>query len=86
MPEKNNMVEGAAPLEMPMQPNAVKLSVTASVPMNCVFWPEDDGWTGVCEELSVTARGNNFQQAKREMEAELQAYIESFLRSRKIAA
>ena len=63
-----------------------QLSVTASVPMDCVFWPEDDGWTGVCEELSVTARGNNFQQAKMEMEAELQTYIESFLPRRKIAA
>lgn len=41
---------------------------------------------GVCEELSVTASGNNFQQVKKEMEAELQAYIESFLRRRKIAA
>ena len=69
-----------------MQPNAVKLSVTASVPMDCVFWPEDEGWTGVCEELSVIARGNNFQQAKKEMEAALQTYIESFLRRRKIAA
>jgi hypothetical protein len=71
---------------MLMRANAVRLSVTASVPMDCVFWPEDDGWTGVCEELSVTARGNNFQQAKKEMETKLQAYIESFLRRRKIAA
>ncbi len=69
-----------------MQPNAVKLAVSASIPIECTFWPENDGWTGVCDELSVTVRGNNFEQAKKQMETELQASIESFLRRRKIAA
>jgi hypothetical protein len=37
------------------------------------FWLEDDGWNGVCEELSVTVRGSSFEDAKTKMEAALQA-------------
>ena len=59
-----------------MQPNAVKLPVIASVPLDCTFWPEDDGWTGECTEFSVRVRGGNFEEAKKHMEADLQTYIE----------
>ena len=63
-----------------MTSQATKLKVTASVPKDCIFQLEDDGWNGVCEELSVTVRGSIFEDAKRKMEAALQAHIESVLR------
>ena len=40
-----------------MTSQAIKLKVTASVPKDCIFQLKDDGWNGVCEELSVTVRG-----------------------------
>jgi hypothetical protein len=49
----------------------VKLRVIAGVPK--------DSWNGVCEELAVTVRGSSFEDAKRKMEAGLQAHIESVL-------
>jgi hypothetical protein len=68
------------------QSNAVKVPVTASVPVECEFWTEDDGWKGVCAQLSLTVLGNNFEEAKKHMEATLQTYIESVLRKRNLAA
>jgi hypothetical protein len=65
-----------------MTARAVKLKVFASVPKDCSFWMEDDGWNGVCDELSLTVRGSSFEGAKTKMEAELQAHIESVLRKR----
>ena len=63
-----------------MTSQAIKLKVTASVPKDCIFQLEDDGWNGVCEELSATVRGSSFEDAKRKMEAALQAHIETVLR------
>jgi predicted RNase H-like HicB family nuclease len=63
-----------------MTSHAVKLKVIVGVPKDCSFWLEDDGWNGVCEELSITVRGSSFEDAKAKMEAELQAHIESLLR------
>ena len=63
-----------------MTSQAVKLKVTASVVRDCTFWAEDDGWAGHCEELSVSVRGSSFEDAKRQMEAALQVYIEKVLR------
>jgi predicted RNase H-like HicB family nuclease len=71
---------------MQHQSNGVKLSVTASVPMECEFWTQDDGWKGVCAQLSLTVLGNSFEEAKKHMEATLQTYIEGVLRERKLAA
>jgi hypothetical protein len=65
-----------------MQRNAVKVPVVASVPFECEFWPEDDGWTCRCSQLAVAARGNNFEEAKKNMEEILRARIESILGSR----
>ena len=62
-----------------MTSQATKLMVTASIPKDCIFQLEDDGWNGVCEELSVTIRGSSFEDAKRKMEAALQAHIERVL-------
>jgi len=36
-----------------MNTHAVKLRVEAKMPKDCIFWLEADGWTGICEELSV---------------------------------
>ena len=63
-----------------MTAQAIKITVTAGVPKDCIFQLEDDGWNGVCEELSVTIRGSSFEDAKRKMEAALQAHIENVLR------
>jgi predicted RNase H-like HicB family nuclease len=65
-----------------MLPNAVKIAATASVRMECEFWTEDDGWKGACVQLSVAVHGSNFEEAKKNMEAALQAAVESVLRDR----
>ena len=62
-----------------MTARAVKLKVLASVPKDCSFWLEDDGWNGDCEELSLVVRGSSFEEAKTIMEAALQAHIETIL-------
>jgi hypothetical protein len=62
-----------------MTARAVKLKVFASVPKVCSFCLEDDGWSGACEELSLTVRGSSFEDAKTKMETALQAHIESVL-------
>jgi predicted RNase H-like HicB family nuclease len=58
-----------------MLPNAVKLAVTASVPMEYEFRTEDDGWKGACVELSIAVHGSNFEEAKKNMEAALQTAV-----------
>jgi predicted RNase H-like HicB family nuclease len=63
-----------------MTSHVVKLQVTASIPIDCDFWSEDDGWKGLCKSPSVTVRGSSFEDAKKNMAAELQAHIERILR------
>ena len=63
-----------------MKSEAVNLPVVAGVPVDCSFWHEDDGWSGVCERLSVIVRGNSFEEAKKNMETILQEHIERILR------
>jgi hypothetical protein len=63
-----------------MTSQRVSLPVTASIPINCDFWPEDDGWKGLCKGPSVTVSGSSFEDAKKNMAAELQAQIETILR------
>ena len=63
-----------------MTSEVVNLQVTASIPIDCDFWSEDDGWKGLCKSLSVTAGGGSFEDAKKTMATELQAYIERILR------
>jgi hypothetical protein len=43
----------------------VNLPVTASIPVDCDFWSEDDGWKGVCKSLSVTASGAGVSKMQR---------------------
>jgi predicted RNase H-like HicB family nuclease len=64
-----------------MTAHPVTLKVSANVPKDCSFWPEDDGWSGVCEELAITVRGSSFEDAKTEMAAALQEHIEIVLRT-----
>jgi hypothetical protein len=59
-----------------MTPHAVKLQVEAKVAKDCIFWLEADGWTGICEELSVTVQGSSFEDVKRAMEAALPEHMQ----------
>jgi hypothetical protein len=63
-----------------MTAHLISLQLVAGVPLDCNFWLEDDGWTGVCERLSVTVRGSSFEDAKKNLEASLQEQIERILR------
>jgi hypothetical protein len=63
-----------------MTSQIVSLQVTASIPIDCDFWAEDDGWKGLCKSRSVTVRGSSFEDAKKNMAAELQVDIGRNLR------
>jgi hypothetical protein len=65
-----------------MTSQVVSLQVTASIPIDCDFWAEGDGWKGLCKSLSVTVRGSSFEDAKKNMATELQGHIERILRER----
>jgi predicted RNase H-like HicB family nuclease len=69
-----------------MDSHAIKVPVIASIPMDCIFWAEADGWAGTCAQLSLTVRGTGFEDAKKNMEATLQTYISGFVQERKPAA
>jgi hypothetical protein len=64
-----------------MTSQVVKLEVSASIPIECEFWSEDDGWEGLSRSLSVTVRGSSFEDAKKSMATELKAQIEEILRA-----
>jgi predicted RNase H-like HicB family nuclease len=63
-----------------MKSEAVSLPVIAGVPLDCSFWPEEDGWHGVCARLGVAVSGSSFEDAKKHMETALQEHIERSLR------
>lgn len=58
----------------------VNLPVSAGIPIACDFWPEDDGWKGFCKSPPVTVCGSSFEDAKKNMAAQLQVQIEEILR------
>jgi hypothetical protein len=62
-----------------MTSEVVTLQVTASIPIDCDFWSEDEGWKGLCKSLSVRVSGSSFEDAKKNMATELQAQIERLL-------
>ncbi len=64
-----------------MTSQVVSLPVTAGIPIDCDFWPEGDGWKGTCKSLSVTVTGSSFEDAKKNMAAELQGHIERIMRA-----
>jgi predicted RNase H-like HicB family nuclease len=63
-----------------MTSQVVNLQVTASIPIDCDFWSEDDGWKGHCKSLSITVHGSSFEDAKKNLATELQVHIERILR------
>ena len=63
-----------------MTSQIVNLAVTATIPIDCDFWSEDDGWKGCCKNPSVTVNGRSIEDAKKNMATELQAHIERILR------
>lgn len=63
-----------------MTSQVVRLKVSASIPIECEFWSEADGWKGLSSSPSVTVRGSSFEDAKKNMATELQAQIEEILR------
>ena len=63
-----------------MTSQVVNLQVTASIPIDCDFWSEDDGWKGLCKSLSITVQGSSFEDAKKNMATELQMHVEKLLR------
>ena len=54
-----------------MTSHAISLQVTAPITVECKFWAEDDGWSGVAEELGIRVRGLSFEDVKKHMEAAL---------------
>ena len=65
-----------------MKSQGVSLPVVAGVPVDCSFWPEDDGWSGACERLSIVVRGSSFEDVKKNMETALQDFVEQMVRER----
>jgi hypothetical protein len=63
-----------------MTSHVVNLQVTASIPIDCDFWSEDDGWKGLCKSLPLRVDGSSFEDAKKNMATQLQMYIERILR------
>jgi hypothetical protein len=62
-----------------MTSQIVNLAVTATIPIDCDFWSEDDGWKGCCKSPSVTVNGRSIEDAKKNMATELQTHIERIL-------
>ena len=69
-----------------MRSCAVKIPLIAPVAVECVFWAEDDGWKGVCEDLSILVRGCDFAESKKSMETVLKNYVRSLFREHRTAA
>ena len=63
-----------------MTSQVVTLEVIATIPIDCDFWSEEDGWQGLCKSLSLTVRGTSFEDAKKNMAGELEVYITKLLR------
>jgi hypothetical protein len=55
-----------------MPVHAVKMPVPACVSVECIFWPEQNGWKGACGELSISVGGATFEECRNNMEMALQ--------------
>jgi hypothetical protein len=62
-----------------MAGQAIALKVIASVPVDCRFWMEDDGWNGQCERFLIHVHAPHFEEIKRRMESALEAHITALL-------
>jgi hypothetical protein len=64
----------------------LKMSLLDPIAVECVFWAEDDGWKGVCEDLSILVRGRDLKDSKEHMETVLKTYVGSLFREHSKAA
>jgi hypothetical protein len=69
-----------------MRSCALQIPLIAPVAVECVFWAEDDGWKGVCEDLSILVGGRDFAESKKSMETVLKNYVRSLFREHRKAA
>ena len=69
-----------------MRSCAIEISLIAPIAVECVFWAEDDGWKGVCEDLSILVWGRDFKDSKEHMETVLKTYVGSLFREHSKAA
>ena len=67
-----------------MANHAVTLRVMPFLRIECKFWLTDDGWNGVCEQLSIDVQAGSFEHAKSEMEIALGKHLESLLHKSKL--
>ena len=65
-----------------MSSHSVDMLVNGSVPFPCEFRAEADGWVANCQDAHLQVRGASFEDAKRNMESALQAYLISMLRDK----
>ena len=69
-----------------MRSHSVKMLVIAPMPFQCEFRPNSEGWTAESHEPPLQVHGSSFEDAKRNMEAALQAHLASVLRDSTMAA
>ena len=50
------------------------MPLITAVTVECVFWAEDDGWKGICENLDIWVRGDDLAKSKKTMETALRTY------------
>lgn len=60
--------------------HAVGVRVIAPVAFECKFWIDSDGWHAVADGLEIVVHAGSFEDAKRNMEAALNAYVQSLVR------
>ena len=60
--------------------HAVSVRVMAPVAFECKFWIDSDGWHAVADGLNIAVDGGSFEEAKRNMEAALNDYVQSLVR------
>jgi hypothetical protein len=61
--------------------HAVSVRVIAPVPFECKFWLDSDGWHAVADGLEISVQGSSFEDAKRNMESSLNAYVQSVVQT-----
>ncbi len=66
--------------------HAVSVRVIAPVAFECKFWIDSDGWHAVAEGLEIAVQAGSFEEAKRNMESALNAYVQSVVRTQYAAA
>jgi len=60
--------------------HAVSVRVIAPVAFECKFWVDSYGWHAVADGLDITVQAASFEDAKRNMQSALNAYVQSLIR------